>query len=78
MSNRPEQVERLMDAYRTRAAEGRAGRPQSPAARQAEARIDSIRRASTRGEWDEFIGRSLDHTLGRGWRDAPRRIRRSR
>jgi len=70
MSNREEQVERLMDAYKAREAEAREGRPQSPAARQAGARIESIRQASTPGEWDEFIDRSLDHTLGRSWRDG--------
>jgi hypothetical protein len=70
MSNRDPQVERLMDAYKARAAEASEGRPQSPAARQAVARIESIRRASTRGQWDEFIDRSLDHTLGRSWRDG--------
>jgi hypothetical protein len=62
------QVQRMLDAHRTRDAEGRAGRPQSKAARQADARLESIRRASTREEHDEFIDRSLDDALGTGWR----------
>jgi hypothetical protein len=69
-TNREPQVRRLLDAYKDREAEAREGRPQSPAARQAGARLESVRAASTRGEWDEFIDRSLDHTLGRTWRDG--------
>jgi hypothetical protein len=70
MSKRDTQVKRLLDAHKERDAEGRKGRPQSPAARQADARMESIRGASTREEYDEFIDQSLDHTLGTGWRNG--------
>jgi len=70
MGFRKAQVDRLLEAERTRASEYKAGRGGGQASREAQARFSSARRNASREEWDEFIGLSTDDAIGTSWRDG--------
>lgn len=70
MSKRNAHVARLLDAHKAKTEESIAGRPMSDRARQADERLEFAGRNASQEEWDAFVGQSLDHTLGTGWRNG--------